>query len=75
MMLALHSCSYYHVSMKTHVIDYDLNEPEPQERDSLMFTLGTLPGDRHEIFQWIADMMSFQSSGKYSLVSMGTSVS
>jgi len=58
--------------MKTH---YDLNELEPQERDSLMFTLGTLFGDRHEMLQWIADMMSYQSSGKYSLVSMGTSVS
>lgn len=30
MMLALHSCSCYHVNMKTHVIDYDLNELEPQ---------------------------------------------
>lgn len=72
-MLALHSC--YHVNMKTHVIDYDLNELEPQELDSLMFTLGTLPGDRYEIFQWIADMMSFQSSGKHSLFTLGISVS
>ena len=29
---------------------YDLNELEPQECDSLMFTLWTLSGDRHEIF-------------------------
>lgn len=43
--------------MKTH---YDLNELEPQERDSLMFTLGTLFGDRHEMLQWIADMMSYE---------------
>ena len=67
MMLALHSCSYYHYEHENACQHYDLNELEPQERDSLMFTLGTLSSDRHEMLQWITDMMSFQSSGKYSL--------
>lgn len=52
MMLALHPCSYYHYEHENACQHYDLNELEPQERDSLMFTLGTLSGDRHEMFQW-----------------------